>query len=106
MNDESFPDFAGKVVTVQIGTPPASFALEQVRYERHLGKLYLVGRQVANPKQPNWADGATHYIAPEQLSWFAVFNSVADYLARLASWAPTYSAPEAQPGRRGWFGRG
>jgi hypothetical protein len=106
MNGESFPDFTGKVVTVQLGTPPASLALEQVRYERHLGKLYLVGRQMAVPERPNWADGATYYIAPEQIAYFAVFDSVNLYLARLAAFnAQATASVKTQP-QRGWFGRG
>jgi len=96
MHDESVPDFTGKVVAVALGTPATSLALEQVRYERQLGKLYLVGRQVAQPHNPNWADGATYYIAPEQISFFCVFDSVADYLAR------TGGRPPGDPhGRRG-----
>jgi len=109
MEGESFPDFAGKVLAVQLGTPPVSLSLEQARYERHLGKLYLVGRQVVIPQYPNWADGATYYIAPEQLSFFAVFDSLDVYLARVASFPRPTPPPEEhgqQPHRRGWFGRG
>jgi hypothetical protein len=107
MSDESFPDFTGKVVAVQLATPPMSIALEQVRYERQLGKLYLIGRQVGYPEYPNWADGATYYIAPEQISFFAVFDSVEIYLSRAAAWKPPQPHPvEQQPQRRGWFGRG
>jgi hypothetical protein len=104
MHDESAPDFAGKVVAVALGTPQISLALEQVRYERQLGKLYLVGRQVAQPRNPNWADGATYYIAPEQISFFAIFDSVADYLARTAI-RPTEPPPTDDQLKRGWFGR-
>jgi|SRR5690242_18770052 hypothetical protein len=104
MQDESTPDFAGKVVAVMLAEAQTSLALEQVRYERQLGKLYLVGRQVAQPSSPNWADGATYYIAPEQISFFAVFDSVADYLARTAA-RPTGPAPSDQQSKRGWLGR-
>jgi hypothetical protein len=104
MQDESTPDFTGKVVAVMLAEARTSVALEQVRYERQLGKLYLVGRQVAQPRSPNWADGATYYIAPEQISFFAVFDSVADYLARTAS-GPTEPPPTDEQSKRGWFGR-
>jgi hypothetical protein len=108
MNGESFPDFTGKVVTVQLGTPPVSLALEQVRYERHVGKLYLIGRQVAVPERPTWVDGAICYIAPEQLTYFAVFDSLDVYLTRVAAWyrpTPPQLGPGQQAKRRGWFGR-
>ena len=109
MEGDSYPDFAGKVLAVQLGTPPVSLALEQARYERHLGKSYLVGRQVVNPQNPNWADGATYYIAPEQLAFFAVFDSLEAYLARVAAWprpTPPQEGHGEPPNRRGWFGRG
>jgi hypothetical protein len=99
MTDESHPDFTGKVVTVQIAAGMVSIALEGARYERQVGKLYLVGRQVADPKQPNWADGALHYIAPEQITFFTVFDSLESYLARASE------PVDEQPPRRGWFGR-
>ena len=106
MNDESFPDFTGKVVCVQLATTPVSLALEHVRYERHVGKLYFVGRQVAHPKRPNWADGATYYIAPEQIAFFAVFDSLDKYLARAAAMSSEPPRPAGeQPHRRSWFGR-
>ena len=103
MHDESVPDFTGKVVAVALATSQVSLALEQVRYERQLGKLYLVGRQVANPQHPNWADGATYYIAPEQIVFFAVFDSLDDYLRRSAA-LPSEPSPSEQS-RRGWLGR-
>jgi hypothetical protein len=106
MNDESVPDFAGKVVAVQMVTPPVSLGLEQARYERHLGKLYLVGRQVANPQSPNWADGAVYYIAPEQIAFFAVFDSLAVYMARVAGHSAAHPPAGQDQQRRGWFGRG
>jgi hypothetical protein len=106
MGDESFPDFTGKVVAIQLATPPMSLALEQVRYERQLGKLYLIGRQVAHPQYPNWADGALYYIAPEQISFFAVFDSLQTYLARAAAaWRSEPPSVQKQQQRRGWFGR-
>ena len=104
MHDESTPDFTGKVVAVMLAEAQTSLALEQVRYERQLGKLYLVGRQVAQPHSPNWADGATYYIAPEQISFFAVFDSVADYLARTGS-RPVEPPRADDQSKRGWFGR-
>jgi hypothetical protein len=104
MHDESAPDFTGKVVAVSLATSQMALALDQVRYERQLGKLYLVGRQVANPQYPNWADGATYYIAPEQITFFAVFESLADYLARVAA-RPPEPSPPGEPPRRGWLGR-
>ena len=104
--DESLPDFTGRVVVVQMMTPLVSLALADARYERHLGKLYLVGRQVGSPQFPNWADGATHYIAPEHMAFFAVFDSLDLYLSRLAA-HPYQPAPaDAPQPRRGWFGRG
>ncbi|HJZ93519.1 MAG TPA: hypothetical protein VKE40_21765 [Gemmataceae bacterium] len=105
MSDESIPDFTGKVLAVQLATPPMSIALEQARYERQFGKLYLIGRQVGYPDYPNWADGATYYIAPEQISFFAVFDSLETFLARAA--AAWKSAPpvDPHPQRRSWFGR-
>jgi hypothetical protein len=106
MADESIPDFAGKVVAVQMVTPPLSVGLEQARYERHLGKLYLVGRQVTNPQSPNWADGAVFYIAPEQISFFAVFDSLQVYTARVAAHASVQPPAGQDQHRRGWFGRG
>jgi len=104
MHDESAPDFTGRVVVVALATSQSSLALEHVRYERQLGKLYLVGQQVAHPQFPNWADGATYYIAPEQIIFFAVFDSLADYLARAAA-RPPEPSPPAEPPRRGWLGR-
>jgi len=106
MSDESFPDFTGRIVVVQLATPQVSFALEQARYERHLGKLYLIGRQVANPQHPHWSDGATFYIAPEQLSFFAVFDSLQAYLSRLAEFPSAPPPIEQDKRRRKWFGRG
>ena len=104
--DESLPDFAGKVVAIQMVTPQVSLGLEQARYERHLGKLYLVGRQVTNPQSPNWADGAMFYIAPEQISFFAVFDSLQTYLARVAPHSSAQPRGDPDQHRRGWFGRG
>jgi hypothetical protein len=111
MREETVPDFNGKVVAIMLATTQVSLALEEVRYERQMGKQYLVGRQVAHPTYPNWADGATYYIAPEQITFFAVFDSLDRYLARAAAWQSVASAPPASPGptaelqRRGWFGR-
>jgi hypothetical protein len=108
--DESLPDFTGRVVGVYVVAPPVSLALEQARYERHLGKLYLVGRQVANPDRPAWDDGVTYYIAPEQIAYFAVFDSLSLYLSRIAGFAAQVAAAQAanptQQQKRGWFGRG
>jgi len=104
--DESLPDFTGRVVVVYIVAPPTSFALEQVRYERHVGKLYLVGRQVADPQRPTWNDGATYHIAPEHIAYFAVFDSADLYRSRIAAFNAQMAAGATPPQPRGWFGRG
>src|SRR5205823_9423730 len=79
-------------------------ALAEPRFERQAGKVYLVGRQLADPRFPNWMDGALHYVPREQIAFYTVFASVEDYLARLSAPAPA-PTPAAAP-RRGWFDRG
>ncbi|OPZ28991.1 MAG: hypothetical protein BWZ02_01108 [Lentisphaerae bacterium ADurb.BinA184] len=76
------PDFAGK--TVSFSTADSTLGVEEPRFETQGGRLFVVGIVPKGATTSDWAAGVRCAVAWEAVTDYLIFESVADYSARLA----------------------
>jgi hypothetical protein len=102
MSEKYLPDFGGKVVFVQLTLAGQWYTLFGPTFERQAGKLFLVGRTI--PEDNTWARDALIHIPMDQVSSYAVFDSLETYRSRPGTQTSPPPPVEIEK-RRGWFGR-
>lgn len=83
---ETEPEFAGKIVYLTTGARGEGgegLILDSPRFERQCGRMFLVG--IIPEQTANWISGISAAIAWDAVSQYLVFDSMDDYLVRVAA---------------------
>lgn len=92
MNNDSLPDFAGKVVLLHFTHKPDADGevLCEPHFERQGGRLFLLGTPAPGTTVNNWLEGKMSAVAWDTVDVYYVFGSLRDYLdCRKKGWKET-----------------
>jgi hypothetical protein len=100
MPDDRLPEFAGKVVLVQLAYGLGQWAFPEPRFEMQGGQLFLVGRPVA--EEALWTRQMTFCIPWRTVGYYLVFDSMEAYWSFKEIQDTPPEAPVPKAGR-GWL---
>lgn len=83
---ENLPNFSKKLVSFSFAGAEDSQCLAHPRWEKQGGRLFLVGTVPRGGSTNDWCEGVTGAVAWDLVSDYLVFDSVADYQARLKTY--------------------
>jgi hypothetical protein len=79
------PNFKGKVLYVVFAGKDSSRAIENARFERQCGRLFLVGTSPEDASEKDWITGLRYAVAWDSVIDYVVFNSFEEYRKRLST---------------------
>ena len=86
MADDGLPDLTGKVLAIYFKDRADihdGAIIEEVRFEKQAGRLFLVGRVPRGVNPADWNAGLETCIAWDAIGEYTVFESVEDFQRRV-----------------------
>ena len=79
MKKTTFPDFAGKIVSVSIVSDDHTYTIDSPHFVLQGGRWFLIGTVPHGASNGDWSEGAISAVAWDQVATYLVFDSAKLY---------------------------